>query len=275
MNGRAWRMAAQTLLGLGRRGVFVPYRYAASLPQPPDPAAVGYPAIEALLRAHEPPFAEVLAAIAADAPRLAAMNGPAPAPRLVQAWFARLDAGAAMAMVRRHRPRRIVEVGSGHSTRFLAAAVRDGGLGTEVLCIDPQPRATLPEGVAHRAELLAPSHAALFAALQPGDMAFFDGSHLMLPHGDVDLMLNHMFPVIPAGVLVHVHDIFLPDPYPAAWTWRAYAEQSALGGWLLGGAFRPLFSSHWAATRMPLPPAVAALPLAPGALESSLWLVRH
>jgi hypothetical protein len=96
----------------------------------------------------------------------------------------------------------------------------------------------------------------------------------MLPHGDVDLMLNHVFPALRPGVLAHVHDVFLPDPYPADWGWRGYAEQNALGGWLLGGAFRPVFSSRWAATRMPSRPALATLPLAAGAPESSLWIER-
>jgi hypothetical protein len=98
----------------------------------------------------------------------------------------------------------------------------------------------------------------------------------MLPHGDVDLILNHVLPVLRPGVLVHIHDVFLPDPYPAAWTWRGYAEQCGLGGWLLGGAFRPVFSSRWAATRMfaARRPGIDALPLAAGAFESSLWMER-
>ena len=29
-------------------------------------------------------------------------------------------------------------------------------------------------------------------------------------------------------MLLHVHDIFLPDPYPAAWDWRGYNEQAAV-----------------------------------------------
>ena len=56
-------------------------------------------------------------------------SAPPPAPRWNQDWFPRLDAAAAYAMVRNTRPRRIVEVGSGHSTRFMARAVADGGLG--------------------------------------------------------------------------------------------------------------------------------------------------
>src|SRR6185503_4717515 len=57
---------------------------------------------------------------------------PPPAPRWNQDWFPRLDAAAAYAMVRITQPRRIVEVGSGHSTRFLARAVADGGLATRI-----------------------------------------------------------------------------------------------------------------------------------------------
>ena len=272
MGGRAWRMAAQTLLGFKRRGVFIPYRHADAVPRPPDPAATGYPAVERLFARHEAAFCAMLAAIESHAPALGAMAGPAPGPRIAQSWFPRLDAGAAFALVKARQPRRIIEVGSGHSTRFLAAGA--AGFDCAITCIDPAPRAALPPGVTHRAALLAPGDAALFAALEPGDIAFFDGSHLMLPHGDVDLMLNHIFPVLAPGVLVHVHDILLPDPYPAAWTWRGYAEQSALGGWLLGRTFRPVFASHWAATRLALPPAIAALPLVAGAMETSLWMER-
>ena len=68
---------------------------------------------------------------------------PPPAPRWDQDWFPRLDAAAAYAMVRTLRPRRIVEVGSGHSTRFLARAVADGGLATKIIAIDPRPRARI------------------------------------------------------------------------------------------------------------------------------------
>src|SRR5262245_31183128 len=77
--------------------------------------------------------ARELEAIGPDAP---------PAPRWNQDWFPRLDAAAAYAMVRALRPKRIVEVGSGHSTRFLARAVADGGLDTRITAIDPEPRAT-------------------------------------------------------------------------------------------------------------------------------------
>jgi predicted O-methyltransferase YrrM len=267
-------MGLETVLGLRRRGFFIPYRYAGSVPTPPD--APGYPAVEALFAAHEADFTDLLDAIDSFAPALSALGGPAPSPRWAQSWFPRLDGAAAYALVATRRPRRIIEVGSGHSTRFLARAARDAGAATEILCIDPAPRARLPEGVRHRAELLAPEHAELFAALAPGDVAFFDSSHILHPHTDVDLILTRLLPALAPGVLIHIHDILLPDPYPPRWTWRGYAEQSGVAAFMLAGGARPVFSSRWALTRMDAAarPGLRDLPLVEGALETSLWLEK-
>ncbi len=90
------------------------------------------------------------------------------------------------------------------------------------------------------------------------------------------MILNRILPVLKPGVLVHIHDVLLPDPYPPHWAWRGYTEQNALAGWLLGGACAPIFASHYALTRMGAAgrPGVARLPLPEGALETSLWLKR-
>jgi predicted O-methyltransferase YrrM len=219
----------------------------------------------------------VLDGIDAHAGRLAGLKGPPPEPRWDQSWFPRLDGAAAYALVRRARPRRIVEVGSGHSTRMLARAAADAGGGTRITCIDPAPRAVLRGlGVDWRERVLGADDLPLFEALGPGDIAFFDSSHILWPGSDVDMILNRILPLLAPGVLVHVHDVLLPDPYPSAWAWRGYTEQLGLAGWILGGAFRPVFASHYALTRMDADtrPAIAALPLPGGALETSLWLGR-
>ena len=49
---------------------------------------------------------------------------------------------------------------------------------------------------------------------------------------------------------MHLHDIFLPDDYPAAWAWRGYNEQQGVAALLAGGGFRPIFSSRYVITRM-------------------------
>lgn len=269
---KARNMAERTLSGESREGVFIPYRHAASI-APPGP----YPALERLFAAHEPEFREVLAAIETQAPALAALDGPPPRPRWDQDWFPRADGAAAYALVAARRPRRIVEVGSGHSTRFMAEAARAGGLETRIVCIDPAPRAALLDlPVEWRGELLSDAHEALFAALAPGDIAFFDSSHVLVPGSDVDMILNRILPALRPGVIVHVHDILLPDPYPADWEWRGYAEQNGLGPWLLSGGLEPLFSAHYAVMRMRAAErgVLSRLELRPGARETSLWAVK-
>ncbi|HEY5599020.1 MAG TPA: class I SAM-dependent methyltransferase [Kiloniellales bacterium] len=268
-----------TVLGLARRGYFIPHRHAGA-------SAVHrqrrpYAAIETLLARQEPRFREVLGwldALASDLTRITA--GPLrpgdPAPRWDQSWFPRLDAAVAYALVRRHRPKRIIEVGSGHSTRFLARAIADAGLACRITAIDPAPRAALPAGVVdlrqERVQDLAPEDV---AALRAGDVLMIDSSHILMPGSDVDFLLSRVLPLLPAGVLVHFHDIFLPDTYPAAWDWRGYNEQLGILPLVRDAGWEVIFASRFVATRMAAAvagSAVAALPLQPESFESSLWL---
>ena len=215
---------------------------------------------------------DVLEAIERLAPDLERIgNEPPPAPRWDQDWFPRLDAAAAYAIVRSTRPERIVEVGSGHSTRFLARAVADGGLDTRITSIDPQPRATLDGLRLHRLTLPVQSAPLpVFEALEAGDILFIDSSHQLKPGSDLDFLFHEVLPRLAPGVRVHFHDIFLPDGYPAAWSWRRYNEQEAVAGLLADGYAREV-SSHQA-RKGGLTGVLARLPLVGGAIESSLWL---
>jgi Methyltransferase domain len=199
---------------------------------------------------------------------------PPPAPRWDQDWFPRLDAAAAYAMVRSTRPRRIVEVGSGHSTRFMARAVADGGLDTRITAIDPKPRAAIRglnvEWLQSHVETLPYG---LFAALGANDILFIDSSHQVKPGSDVEFLLNEVIPRLAAGARVHFHDIFLPDDYPGQWAWRRYNEQDEVKKLIDSGLFRVDFSSH-ETLKQPLQGVLARLPLMPGAVESSLWLTK-
>jgi predicted O-methyltransferase YrrM len=194
---------------------------------------------------------------------------PPPAPRWNQDWFPRLDAAAAYTMVRTLKPRRIVEVGSGHSTRFMARAIADGRLPTAMTCIDPQPRASIRGLPVEWISL--PVQEAKLALFDNLDILFIDSSHQCQPGSDVEFLLERVIPRLPSGVRVHFHDIFLPDPYPAEWAWRRYNEQDHLRKIL--PRFTVEFSSHQAARN--LPGVLARLPLVPGAFESSLWLRKN
>lgn len=271
-----WRrtfLGLSTILRLAPRGFFIPHRYAAAAKR------VDYPALRPLFEAAEPRFVEIVETIETyreDLLRIAAGQGPA---RFDQDWFPRLDAAAAYAIVRDRRPRRIVEIGSGHSTRFLAQAVADGAMATSIICIDPAPRAGLDRlGVRHEKRLLGPADGALAAELEAGDLLFVDSSHIAMPGTDVAQLFLDIVPRLRSGVLVHVHDVFLPDPYPSDWAWRGYNEQLLVGALLQGGAYEILFPSRYATARraeLLRGSVIGRLGLLPGAYESSLWLKKR
>ncbi|NWH08179.1 MAG: class I SAM-dependent methyltransferase [Alphaproteobacteria bacterium] len=207
-------------------------------------------------------------------------EGP-PEPRYDQDWFPPLDAAAAYAFVRRLKPRQILEIGCGHSTRFFMRAGRDQGFQPRLVGIDPAVRAArkvagLP--LTHLAEPLSVLHAPLFHALEPGDIASLDGSHKMTLHGDAAIFLNEILPGLKPGVLIHVHDIFLPFSYPPDWAWRGYDEQARVQEVLAAGGYQVEFASHYVsrvcAARVSRS-VVAALPQASRAPAASLWFSRR
>lgn len=139
--------------------------------------------------------------------------------------------------MRETAPKRIVEIGSGHSTRFMARAIQDGGLATRLDCIDPAPRATL-NGLRvdwTKARLETTDYP--FAELGEGDVVFVDSSHILMPGTDLDILFANVLPALKRGVVLHFHDIFLPWAYPESWAWRGYNEQNAVAGLLASGAF--------------------------------------
>jgi hypothetical protein len=272
LRGR-WRRLAlglPTVLGLKPRGWFIPHRYAPLLPPPGQQPP--YPAIEQLFEHETPAFVAMLDAVDRNAAALEQI-----ASLFEQSWFPSLDAAVAYTIVRERKPQRIVEVGSGHSTRVLSRAL--GGLG-EIVAIDPAPRADIVDlpGVRVVSSTLQAVPFESFGNLQTGDALFIDSSHILMPGSDVDILLNRVLPVLPKGVLVHIHDIFLPFDYPAIWGWRAYNEQQGVAALLGAGAYRPLFSSVWVERRLAARLAasvVARLPHPADAIAASLWLEKQ
>jgi len=279
---RAWRRRLRfglpTVLGLSQQAFLIPYRYADKVP--PAASRATYAPITAVFNRHRKRFIACLNDMEGlRAELLAIGNLPAPAPRWEQDWFPRLDGAVAYTMVRRHAPARIVEVGSGHSTRFFARAVQDGGLTTTIMAIDPAPRAVL-DGLNNVRIVHKPVQVAgiePFVSLSAGDFVSIDSSHILMPGSDVDFLFNHVLASLPDGVFVHIHDVFLPDDYPTVWDWRGYNEQLGVAPLLTAGNWQPLFASHFVASNMASALAdtvIWQLPLPAGAHESSLWLKK-
>ncbi|MCP5365359.1 MAG: class I SAM-dependent methyltransferase [Hyphomicrobiales bacterium] len=270
-------MGLRTLLGARAQGFFIPYRYAADLSR--QAGSRPYPAMEAVFAVAVPRFEETMSLLERYGADLTSIGRkPAPAPRFEQDWFPRLDAAVAYTMIRARRPKRLVEVGSGHSTRFFVRAATDEGTNVDLTAIDPAPRAdcaTLPVRLIR--STIQEVGRTPFAGLGAGDTVSIDSSHILMPGTDVDVLLNRVLPELPPGVLVHIHDMFLPHDYPPAWAWRAYNEQLGVAALLHGGAWRVLWSSQYVLRHCPEVmngSIVHRLPLWPGAFESSLWLEK-
>ena len=156
-------------------------------------------------------------------------------PSWTSTYVSPLDGAMLCAVLAEYRPARYVEVGSGTSTRFARRTVDLLGLGTTVCSIDPQPRAevdALCDEVV-RTDLQRVGRER-FEALSAGDVVFLDGSHRALMASDVAVFFLEVLPALAPGVVVHVHDIFLPADYPPEWRPRAYSEQYVVGAALLG-----------------------------------------
>lgn len=173
-------------------------------------------------------------------------------------WFTGIDAAVAWAFVRHYRPKRVLEVGSGMSTRLFARALATNQAGgasvARLQSIDPyasdEMRAAHPPLTELITEPVQTMPVALFEELQSADILFVDSSHVLRVGSDVQFLFMEILPRLKPGVFVHFHDIFLPFEYPRAWLtdlWRFWTEQYVLAAFL---AFNRAFEVVWASHAM-------------------------
>jgi hypothetical protein len=176
---------------------------------------------------------------------------------------------------------RYLEVGSGNSTKFVRRSVEDFGLSTTITSIDPSPRSDV-DGVCDEVIRTGLEDAPLeiFDALGPNDILMLDGSHRCFQNSDVTVAFLDVLPRLRAGVIVFIHDIFLPDDYPEVWRSRYYSEQYMLAVLLtadVGRRYEIVFPGHFCETDAELGPETARVwrRIGPKGLESQsscLWL---
>ena len=213
------------------------------------PETAAHPELLPWFQAHTPACQATLRVIheyRADLERIPRDAVDSLAPYWKNKWFSGLDAMTLYGIVASRRPRRITEVGSGNSTKFAARAIRDHRLETTIVSIDPRPRAEIDQLcdriVRSRAEKV---DLAQFDDLAAGDILFIDSSHRVYTGSDVTMLFLDVVPRLRPGVILHIHDVFLPWDYPAQWTSRYYSEQYLLASLLLAqpARFRLLMSS--------------------------------
>ena len=199
---------------------------------------------------------------------------------LLNGSFGPVDAELLYAMLRSVRPRRVIEVGSGNSTRVMSMALArnaaDDGHAAELTTIDPSQPPVATRHITARVETLPLE---MFGELGDGDVLFIDSPHVVTLGGAVAFLFLEVLPRLAPGVWVHVHDIFLPAAYPAEWVvrdYRFYTEQLLLQAFL---AFNSTFQVELMASYLHLAHGAAlaaAIPSYDAARDrpGSFWMRR-
>ena len=194
-------------------------------------------------------------------------------------WFENFDAAALVGMLIFNAPGRYLEIGSGNSTKFARHAIEQARLATSVISFDPEPRAAI-DALCDKIirGRLEDCDLALFDQLEAGDMLFFDGSHRAFTNTDVTVFFLELMPRLKPGVIIHIHDIFLPWDYLPEWRKRMYSEQYMLAAMLLcpQPPFKVLLPNLYACKDAELSTQVHALlnPLGCIAQGWSFWMVK-
>lgn len=169
-----------------------------------------------------------------------------------------LDAEFLYAALCRFRPRAMIEVGSGFSSLVTADVNRRVLGGTlDFSCIEPYPRQFLIDGVDGVTRLVREKvedvELSFFDRLGAGDILFVDSSHVSKVGSDVNYLFFEVIPRLRPGVMVHVHDIFLPDEYPKEWVidqGRNWNEQYLLRAFLqFNSDWQVMWAAHFMGTR--------------------------
>jgi hypothetical protein len=173
-------------------------------------------------------------------------------------FYGCVDAEMLYCMIRHFQPRRMIEIGAGSSTYLAAEALErnraGGGTGGELTTIEPFPNDVVRAGFPGLTRLLEQPVQEVplseFRELTENDILFIESSHVLKLGSDVWYEFLEILPRLRPGVLVHVHDIFLPEEYPRRWTMENHYfwnEQYLLQAFL---AFNERFRVVWAGRYM-------------------------
>jgi len=145
-----------------------------------------------------------------------------------------LDIVMLYTMVSEYQPKNYIEIGSGNSTKVVRKAIAENNLSTQIISIDPYPRAEIDEisDVIHRTPF-EDLNLDLISQLGENDILFIDNSHRIFPNSDSMVFFMEVLPKLKKGVIVQVHDIYLPFDYPQFMCDRFYSEQYGLALFLL------------------------------------------
>jgi len=200
-------------------------------------------------------------------------------------YFDGFDAAVYYSLIRHLKPRRVIEIGGGYSTRIAHTALarnRTQGSEEKLICIEPHPEPRLLDarlGIDLMEKPVQEIDVDFFSSLEANDILFIDSTHTVKFGSDVCYEFLDILPKLSPGVWVHVHDIFFPHDYPPEWLLEkrlALNEQYLLEAFLsFNDAFSIQLSNRWICLDQPEVAAVLWPTDQPGnSCASSFWMKR-
>jgi hypothetical protein len=127
------------------------------------------------------------------------------------------------AMIRSYSSKGVVEIGGGFSSLIALEALRknsDNG-NFSFKCIEPFPSEWLkdlaqesPDNIKLYIERAEKMDIEAYLDLKENDVLFIDSSHVSKLNSDVNYIYLQVLPRLAKGVIVHIHDIYIPYEYP-------------------------------------------------------------
>lgn len=151
-------------------------------------------------------------------------------------------------IIAHYKPQTYFEVGSGNSTKVAYKAIRENNLNTKIISVDPVPREEIDQitDAIIRKPFEDISFEAIFS-LKENDILFIDSAHRILPNSDSMVFYLEVLPKLQKGVILHIHDIYLPYDYPQFMCNRFYSEQYGLAMNLMANSnkFKPIMPNYF------------------------------
>ncbi len=159
-----------------------------------------------------------------------------------------LDIVGIYTIIAKFKPQTYYEIGSGNTTKVAFKAIKEKGLDTKIISVDPAPRAEIDRlADAIIREPFENTNLDEILSLKENDILFIDNSHRILPNSDATVFFLEVLPKLQKGVIVHIHDVYLPYDYPQVMCNRFYSEQYGLAMYLLADCnkYQPLLPNFF------------------------------
>ncbi|MGC2064237.1 MAG: class I SAM-dependent methyltransferase [Thermodesulfovibrionales bacterium] len=149
--------------------------------------------------------------------------------------YSHSDAIILYCMIRHLKPKKIIEVGSGHSS-CVTLDTNELFFQNSIICtfIEPYPELLLSliskrdkKSINIIQKNLQDVDLAVFSELDEGDILFIDSTHVSKINSDVNYIFFKLLPALKRGVYIHFHDIFYPFEYPKEWIYEGLAWNEA------------------------------------------------